>query len=82
LKWFVVPVALAAVGVFGVGPYLNRVNYPVIDKLKKKPLAPLQTVAPNPDASKFGEPEVEVTITPVKRRPGGSRRRSSHRTGN
>lgn len=69
VKWFVVPIALAALGVFGIGPFLNRVNLPIVDKIKPKPSTEIvREEVDAPDQNTFGEPEVEVTVSPSSRR--------------
>jgi hypothetical protein len=76
VKWLVVPLSLAAVGVFAVGPYLNKVGLPIPGALK--PHAPTsaaqqpETPDVSTDAAKFGEPQLEVKVSPVRH---GARRR-------
>jgi hypothetical protein len=67
VKWFLIPVALAAIGVFGVGPYLNRAGFSGIDRYRGKPKVVNQTVETDLPEKKFGEPEVEVSVSPSSR---------------
>jgi hypothetical protein len=66
IKWLVIPVGLAAIGFFVVGPRLGRTNE------APPPPQPVQAEpAPDPDSGqanpKFkGEPEVEVSSRPVE----------------
>ena len=70
IKWLVVPLLLAAVGGFGVGPYLNKVGLPLPESIKPRQEAP-PTVRTDPTdetagSSKFGEPKIEVSVGPGK----------------
>jgi hypothetical protein len=72
IKWLFVPVGLAALGFFVVGPRLGSPGAP-----KPAPAEP-QIVEPAPEKPKFnGEPEVEVSSRPASRRASSRRRRSS-----
>lgn len=68
LKWLVIPVGLAAIGFFVIGPRLGEQG------LKSAPTpesqsAPAPTDEPATNRpSKLGEPEVEVTARPISRR--------------
>lgn len=65
IKWVIVPILLAAIGVFGVGPYLGKVGVPIAERFKKA--APPKVVPveeQTSDSGKYGAPQVEVTVAP------------------
>lgn len=69
IKWLVIPVGLAAVGFFFVGPRLGAPSRPSPDP------APTQEDAKESTSSKFkGQPEVEISARPVARRKPPRRR--------
>ena len=75
LKWLVIPVVLAAIGFFFVGPRLGAPGEtPKIDTDPSKGLPPADDTG---EASKFKEPDVEVSARPAGRRPRRSSRRAS-----
>ncbi len=76
VKWFIIPVVLAALGVFVVGPMLGRVGLPIAEKLKPKPKKTVIEQESDADEPKFGEPEVEVSVSPSSSR---HRPASTHR---
>jgi len=72
VKWLVIPALLAAAGVFAIGPYLNRVEPGAIKEFTSRPQ---QTTVPqsdpadvSSDTSKFGEPTLQVTVSPAQGR--------------
>jgi hypothetical protein len=84
MKWVIVPLVLAALGVFGVGPYLNKAHVPIVEHFKPQQppnVVPVEEQAS--DQNKYGEPKVEVTVAPggssSTRHEGTSRSRTRHR---
>lgn len=74
LKWLIVPLVLAAIGFYFVGPRLGApADPPKIDTDPNKGLPP----AENTESSKYKEPDVEVSSRPAGRRTRRGTRRSS-----
>jgi hypothetical protein len=73
LKWLVIPVGLAALGFFVVGPRL----LPAAEPAKNEPKAEV-VEQDDPNKQKItGNPEVEVSVAPASHRR--TNRRRSHR---
>ena len=86
VKWIAVPVALAAVGYYVIGPKFNAAPaLPKIGATDPMDSAVAQTTEEPRAASKFGEPNVEVSVTSSQTRRlrgesmDGERRRETPR---
>src|SRR5687768_11287802 len=78
LKWLFVPIVLAAIGFYVVGPRLGSpADPPKIDVDPAKGLTPSESAE---NTSKFKEPDVEVTARPAGRRTRRSSRRAPSRS--
>ncbi|HJP82812.1 MAG TPA: hypothetical protein VJ835_04830 [Fimbriimonadaceae bacterium] len=89
LKWLVVPIALAAVGYFLVGP---RVENNVPEEYKQKAAQVMRGESSQPEKSeneadatpasnqsKFAEPQVDVTVTALGTRQDPPKRKKRRR---